>query len=107
MFIGGTGIISSACSDLAVRQGINLWVLNRGTSHRALPPGVRQPTADIRDPQSVERALGDLQFDSVCNFIAFVPEHVESDIRVFRNRTRQYVFISSAVRTRNPCNSGH
>lgn len=102
LFVGGTGIISSACVALAVRRGINVWVLNRGTSPRPLPPGVTQLTADIRDPQSVERALGSLRFDSVCNFIAFVPEHVEADIQAFRHRTRQYIFISSASAYKKP-----
>jgi nucleoside-diphosphate-sugar epimerase len=102
LFVGGTGIISSACSDLAVQRGINLWVLNRGTAHRPLPDGVRQLTADIRNPASVEDALGSLRFDCVCNFIAFVPEHIETDIRLFRERTRQYVFISSASAYKKP-----
>lgn len=102
LFIGGTGIISSACSDLAVQRGVNLWVLNRGLSPRPLPPGVRQLTADVRDADSVRKALGDLRFDSVCNFIAFVPEHVETDIQVFRDRTQQYVFISSASAYKKP-----
>jgi nucleoside-diphosphate-sugar epimerase len=102
LFIGGTGIISSACSALAVQRGINLWVLNRGTSHRMLPQGVRQLVADVRDPQSVQRAIGSRTFDSVCNFIAFVPEHVENDIRVFQQRTQQYIFISSASAYKKP-----
>lgn len=32
LFIGGTGIISSACSALAVERGIELYHLNRGQS---------------------------------------------------------------------------
>ena len=30
------------------------------------------------------------------NWIAFTPAHIERDLRLFRGRTRQYVFISSA-----------
>lgn len=102
LFIGGTGIISSACVELAVQRGVKVWVLNRGNTLRPLPPGVTQLTANIRDPQSVERALGTLRFDSVCNFIAFVPEHVEADIQAFRERTREYIFISSASAYKKP-----
>ena len=43
LFIGGSGVISSASSRLAVARGIDLYVLNRGTSHdRPLPPNLTQ-----------------------------------------------------------------
>ncbi|GAA1741707.1 NAD-dependent epimerase/dehydratase family protein [Luedemannella helvata] len=103
LFIGGSGIISSACSLLAVDSGIELYVLNRGTStHRPLPEGAIILRADIRDPGSVRAALGDLEFDSVVDWVAFTPEHVRTDIELFRGRTRQYVFISSASAYQTP-----
>ena len=102
LFIGGTGIISSACSELAIERGIELVLLNRGTSSRPLPAGAKHLVADIRDPQSVKRALGDQRFDAVCNFVAFVPEHIQADIDAFSDRTRQYLFISSASAYKKP-----
>jgi nucleoside-diphosphate-sugar epimerase len=103
LFIGGSGIISSACSQLAVDSGIELYVLNRGEStHRALPPQAKILRADIRDPESVTKALGDLEFDSVVDWVAFTPAHVQADIELFRGRTRQYVFISSASAYQTP-----
>ena len=39
LFIGGSGIISSACSRLAVERGIDLYVLNRGAARG--PPAAR------------------------------------------------------------------
>ena len=30
LFIGGTGLISSACSKLVVKRGMELFLLNRG-----------------------------------------------------------------------------
>jgi nucleoside-diphosphate-sugar epimerase len=96
LFIGGTGVISSACVDLAVRSGIDLTVLNRGSGRRELPAGVTSLTADVRDPASVREALGDKTFDAVVDFIAFTPDHVATDVDLFRGRTGQYVFISSA-----------
>ena len=54
LFIGGSGVISSACSRVAVDSGIDLFVLNRGRSTaRPLPPGVSMLRADIREPKSV------------------------------------------------------
>jgi nucleoside-diphosphate-sugar epimerase len=97
LFIGGSGVISSACSALAVERGIDLSVLNRGkTATRPLPPEARSLHADIRDPASVRAAIGGQDFDAVVDWLAFTPEHVRSGLDLFRGRTGQYVFISSA-----------
>lgn len=96
LFIGGTGVISSACSALAVERGIELYLLNRGTSSRPVPPGARTLHADARDARSVREAIGSLDFDVVVDWVAFTPEHVAADVETFRGRTGQYVFISSA-----------
>ncbi|MEV4131586.1 SDR family oxidoreductase [Dactylosporangium sp. NPDC049742] len=103
LFIGGSGIISSACTDLAVSRGIDLYLLNRGTSTtRPLPPGVTVLRGDIRDPLSARAALDGLTFDAVVDWVAFTPEHVRTDIELFRGRTGQYVFISSASAYQTP-----
>jgi nucleoside-diphosphate-sugar epimerase len=103
LFIGGTGIISSESVRRALETGLEVTVLNRGrTSIRPLPDGVRTLTADIRDPGSVREALGDEHFDSVIEFAAFTPEHVQQDIDLFAGRTGQYVFISSASAYQTP-----
>ncbi|MGH3169170.1 MAG: SDR family oxidoreductase [Trebonia sp.] len=97
LFIGGTGNISSACAELAVASGVNLTVLNRGkNSLRELPEGTQTITADIRDKEAVSSALRNREFDTVVNFIAYSPEHVNTDIELFSGHTGQYVFISSA-----------
>jgi nucleoside-diphosphate-sugar epimerase len=96
LFIGGTGIISSACSELALARGIELTLLCRGKSIRATPKGARVLQADVRDRESARRALDGEVFDAVVNWIAFTPEHIETDLELFRGRTGQYVFISSA-----------
>jgi nucleoside-diphosphate-sugar epimerase len=103
LFIGGSGIISSASSQLAVERGIDLYVLNRGeTSVRPLPPEATVLRADVHDRESVRAALGDQEFDAVVDWVAFTPEHVRSDIDLFRGRTGQYVFISSASAYQTP-----
>ena len=102
LFIGGTGVISSACADLATRQGIDLYLLNRGTSHRKAPEAAHILRGDIRDAASVRYALGDMTFDAVVNWLAFTPDHIEADLDLFKNRTEQYVFISSASAYQTP-----
>jgi nucleoside-diphosphate-sugar epimerase len=103
LFIGGSGTISSACSRLAVERGIELFVLNRGASTaRPLPPQATILHADIRDPAAAKDALGGHEFDAVVDWVAFAPEHVQADIDLFRGRTGQYIFISSASAYQTP-----
>ena len=102
LFIGGTGIISSACTDLANTRGIELTLLNRGRRISAIPTGVRTVTVDIDEPAAAARALGGESFDAVVDWIAFEPSHIERDIELFRGRTRQFVFISSASAYQKP-----
>lgn len=102
LFIGGTGIISSACAQLAVDRGIDVYLLNRGQSPRVPPKGATILPGDIRDKKSANRALGEWQFDVVVNWIAFTPEHIETDLALFHGRTHQYIFISSASAYQTP-----
>jgi nucleoside-diphosphate-sugar epimerase len=101
LFIGGTGNISTAVSRRAVAAGLDLYLLNRGSRGVDIA-GAKSLRVDIDDVGAVEAALGSLEFDAVVNFIAFVPEHVERDLRLFARRTKQYVFISSASAYEKP-----
>jgi nucleoside-diphosphate-sugar epimerase len=102
LFIGGTGIISTACTQLAVETGIDLTVLNRGYRSAPLPPAVKTLKVDIDDAAAVSQALAGSSFDAVVDWIAFEPAQVERDIALFRSRTRQYIFISSASAYQKP-----
>ena len=103
LFIGGSGIISSACAALALERGLELTVLNRGESRtRPLPDGARVLRADVRDPAAVSAALGGEEFDVVVDFVAFTPDHVRADVERFAGRVGQYVFISSASAYQTP-----
>jgi nucleoside-diphosphate-sugar epimerase len=102
LFIGGTGIISSACSELALERGVELYLLCRGRSPRPVPAGARVLNGDIRDASSARRALGNLEFDAVADFISFVPEHIQTARELFAGRTHQFVFISSASAYKKP-----
>ena len=103
LFIGGTGIISSACGPAALAAGMELTLLTRGTtSLRPVPEGAEVLTADVRDAAAVREALGGREFDVVVDFVAFTPEHVRADVDAFTGRTGQYVFISSASAYQTP-----
>ena len=102
LYIGGTGTISAACVRRSVAAGDEVTVLNRGSSRRALPDGVRELVADVRDAGAVRNAIGDAEFDVVAEFLAFTPGHVQQDLDLFEGRTGQYVFISSASAYQKP-----
>ncbi|MBN1781715.1 SDR family oxidoreductase [bacterium] len=102
LFIGGTGIISSACTRLAAEQGFNLTLLNRGKSDRMIPPGVEVIHGDMSDEEQIRALLKDRSFDAVADWIAFTPDQAARDIRLFGGRTGQYIFISSASAYQTP-----
>jgi nucleoside-diphosphate-sugar epimerase len=102
LFLGGTGVISTASVRLAAARGHRVTVLNRGRSGTALPEGVESLVADVTDPSSVDAAVAGRSFDVVAQFRAFTTDTVQGDIDRFAGRVGQYVFISSASAYQKP-----
>lgn len=96
LFLGGTGVISSASAALAVERGVDLTVLTSGRSGRDAVQGAHVQHVDVRDPAAVREAVAGREFDAVVDWLAFTPDHVLADIEVFEGRIGQLVFISSA-----------
>lgn len=94
LFIGGTGNISTPSSRLAVAKGMDLYLLNRGQSKVAIE-GVHTIIGDINKPEELTE-LKKHEWDVVVNWIAFTPADIERDIQLFKGKTKQYIFISSA-----------
>lgn len=102
LFIGGTGIISSAITTQLSEAGCELYLLNRGTRNENLPDNVKLLQADINDEARVAELIRELDFDVVSDFIAFRPEQLERDFRLFNGKTKQFIFISSASAYQKP-----
>ena len=103
LFIGGTGIISAACTTRAVEQGMAVSLLNRGsTTSRPVPDDAEVLIGDADDPASLRAAVGDREFDVVADFRAFTPAEVQSRLDILGGRMGQYVFISSASAYQTP-----
>ena len=100
LIIGGTGIISSSVTERLIAGGWDVTLLNRGSN--PLPEGAKSLIADTNDESAVREAVAGLQFDTVAQFKAFVPEQIERDIRLFAGKADQYVFISSASAYQKP-----
>ena len=101
LFIGGTGVISTAISQLLVERGWDLTLLNRGHRNDEVP-GAKQLILDVNDEKAVQKALENEHYDVVADFIVFVPAQLERDIRLFTGKTDQYIFISSASAYQKP-----
>ncbi|MCX7848205.1 MAG: SDR family oxidoreductase [bacterium] len=97
LFLGGTGVISEAVSQLAAERGHDVTLVNRGLTVPSLTQRARVIRCDVRDVRALATALAGHMFDVVVDWIAYVPEHVQTDLRLFRGKTGQYVFISSAT----------
>ena len=106
LFIGGTGTISMGIvRRLAAETDWEVWLLNRGNRRAEVPEGVHQIQADISDEKATAEILKDQFFDTVCEFIGFTKNQVERDYRLFKGRTRQYIYISSASAYHKPAAS--
>ena len=104
LFLGGTGLISSACVERALAGGWDLSLLHRGVSTKyPVPPGAKLLQGDVHgDPEALQALLRGQTFDVVVDWIAYTTEDVERDIALFRDRTRQFIFISSASAYQKP-----
>jgi nucleoside-diphosphate-sugar epimerase len=96
VFIGGTGLISSACASATVGAGHDLWLVNRGLSKLAAAVGPdRLIKADATDEKQLRGALEGREWDVVVQWVGYLPGHVQQDLTTFAG-VGQYVFISSA-----------
>ena len=104
LFIGGTGLISSACSELALQRGMDLTILNRRQSENyQIPRGAHFLEGDVHgDPSRLADVLQNQYFDVVVDWIAFTPEDIERDLSLFMGKTGQFFFISSASAYQKP-----
>ena len=102
LFIGGTGTISMAITRLLASRGDELYLLNRGNRNTELPDNVKTIIADISDEEDTSRKLEGMTFDCVGEFIGFVPAQLERDYRLFKDKTRQFIYISSASAYEKP-----
>ena len=102
LFIGGTGTISMAITRLLASQGHDLWLLNRGNRNYDLPNNVKTIICDISDEEECAQKLEGMTFDCVGEFIGFVPEQLERDFRLFKDKTKQFIYISSASAYQKP-----
>ncbi|GHT58571.1 hypothetical protein FACS1894109_13020 [Spirochaetia bacterium] len=102
LIIGGTGVISTDVVKLALERGWDITLLNRGQHSKVLPQGAHSIECDTRDEGAMQKALSGKYFDVVANFIGYLPEQLEQDIRLFSGKCGQYIFISTCCVYQKP-----
>ena len=102
LFLGGTGNISTVCVDLALEQGHEVTVLNRGRRSSPIEGFVRVVTGDRDDAALLRRTAEATRFDAIVDFLAFRPEQVDAAVAAFGGRAGQYVFISTTAAYEKP-----
>jgi nucleoside-diphosphate-sugar epimerase len=101
LFIGGTGNISLSVSRLALYQGWDLYLLNRGIRETKVD-GAHHIRADVYNNKNLADSLRNHLWDVVVDWIAFTEEDIERDLELFRGKTKQFIFISSASAYQKP-----
>lgn len=107
LLIGGTGTISMAITRLLLDQGNEVYLMNRGSRNHELPDGYHHLDVDMKQEKEIEKAVEGMKFDVVANFILFDPAQAERDFRIFCDKTKQYIFISSASAYQKPLSDYH
>jgi nucleoside-diphosphate-sugar epimerase len=104
LMIGGTGTISTAITKALLLQGHEIYLLNRGFRNDifAAAPNLKEIRVNIHDEKDVEEKIAGLTFDVAADFIAYIPKQLESVYRLLKDRTRQFIFISSASAYQKP-----
>ncbi len=102
LFIGGTGTISTSISGKLIEEGHELYLINRGSRNSMFSGKVNEIICDINDEETVSQKIKNLSFDAVADFIAYDQTHLERDYRLFKNKTRQFIYISTASAYHKP-----
>ncbi len=96
LFIGGTGLISTATARQLIAAGHQVTCFNRGKSESRLPEGSYDVIiGDRKDYLAFEKTFADETFDVVVDMVAFSPDDTASAIRAFSGRCGQFIHCST------------
>jgi nucleoside-diphosphate-sugar epimerase len=96
LFIGGTGLISTAIARQLIAAGHKVTCFNRGRSESRLEPGTYDEIhGDRKDYAAFEAAFADKNYDVVVDMVAFHPDDSASAVRAFKGRCGQFIHCST------------
>ncbi len=100
LLIGGNGNISWHCTQKLLELGHDVYELHRGVTYatrRDIHAGAKIIHADIRNEKETFQVLAGAEFDAVCDFICYDAVQAQHAVNMFRDKTKQYLVISSDV----------
>jgi len=97
LLVGGTGCISTAVVGEAIKQKIEVSILNRGNRIGLIPDKVTFLKADVKNSTCVKSLLKNNIYDAIIDFICFDEKDIKYSFNLFKNNTMQYIFISSCA----------
>ena len=95
LFIGGTGVMSTEVTRLALERGMDITMVNRGNHPERVPEGVKVINGSL-DDADVQAQVTAEYWDVVMNFVVYKPEQAERDIQLFNGKCVHYLVVTSA-----------
>ena len=95
LIIGGTGVLSTAVTSVALQKGFTVTMINRGK--RTIPDGVEHIKADKDDFKLIAQQLGHRTFDAVMDYLCYTDEQTQKSVEFYSKYTKQYFYISSCA----------
>ena len=111
LLIGGTGVLSTAVTKEAIKQGFFITMINRGHKKEFIPKGVELIISDKTNTSYIKKQLEGRKFEAIIDFLCYNKKELEASFNLYSKYTEQYFFISSAAVYNNsiagPCDEGH
>ncbi len=95
LIVGGTGVLSSAVTAEALRQGIAVTMINRG--NRRIPEGVELIKSDRDDLRYIAKQLKGRKFDAVMDYLCYTDDQTVKSVNFYQKYAKQYFYISSCA----------
>lgn len=90
LIIGGTGVLSSAVTNEALRQGFKVTMINRGSRSNLIPDNVEFLKSDKNDLKKIRHLLGERRFDAVMDYLCYSDDEVADSFNFYSHYTKQY-----------------
>lgn len=98
LIVGGTGVISYAVVNEAIKKGIHVTCINRGRSkEQKLPSEVEIILADYRQRSLIEQKLKGRFFDAIIDVLCYTEKDIDYSVSLFKDKCKQYIFFSSCA----------
>lgn len=97
LLVGGTGVLSTAVANEALKVGIGVTMINRGNRMQLIPKGAHLIKADKNDKSTIRAMLEGRRFDAVIDFLCYTDEEITQSFSFYSGYTKQYFFISSCA----------